>query len=329
MDIRALQYFTRVVELGSITRAAAYLHVAQPALSRHVRHLEEELGAPLLIRESRGIRLTDHGRMLFDHAKTILRDIQRAKDEVRGSACSPSGSVALGLVPTVCPVIAPILFASLRRDHPRIELTMSENYSSPLLDWLNEGRIDLAVLTEPAPTRRFVVDRLVKEEMVLAAPKRCRAPGAVTVDELARTPVIISQGIRGIMDNLLGHDGPLLTAMIELNSIETIRLMVRQGIGAAVLPCSIVRNDAGRGDLTLHTIGNGFYRHLATAFARTRRLSLAAQTVKNTLSRLFGDLDREAMFRLAGSDGAKGKALGNVLPPPDPRRRRGRDQTVA
>ena len=306
MDVRALHYFVRVAELGSITRAASYLNVAQPALSRHVRHLEEELGATLMIRESRGIRLTDHGQLLFDHAKTILRDVQRAKDEVRGSAGSPSGSVALGLVPTLCPVIAPALFAALQRDHPKIELTMSENYTAPLLDWLNEGRIDLAVLTEPAPTRRFVVDRLIKEDMVLAVGRGCRAPGPISVEELARTPVIISHGIRDIMDDLLGQDGPLLTAMIELNSIETIRLMARQGIGPAVLPCAIVRQDAARGDITLHAIGGGLCRQLATAFARTRRLSLAAQIVKETLARLFAEFDRQTMFRLSDPAGPQG-----------------------
>jgi LysR family transcriptional regulator, nitrogen assimilation regulatory protein len=298
MDLRGLQYFVKIAELGSITKAAGHLHVAQPALSRQVKQLEEQLGAELLIRESRGIRLTDSGRQLFDHAHTILREVERAQDEVRSSAGRPSGRVVLGVVPTICPVIAPALVSTLRRDFPHIELTITEDYTTPMLDRVGEGRVDLAVLTEPPPTRRVVIEPLLMEEMALAAPRGARKPGVISIDELSRTPIIISQGLRNIMDNLLGNEGPMLTVMLELNSIETIRLMVREGIGPAVLPRSIVRTDAAKGELTLHRIGAaGIYRRLATAHSRTRRLSFAAQTVQSTITAIFADLDRQQVFR--------------------------------
>jgi LysR family transcriptional regulator, nitrogen assimilation regulatory protein len=300
MDFRALHYFAKIAELGSITRAAGHLNVAQPALSRHVRHLEEELGAPLLIRESRGIRLTDQGRELFEHALTILRDVQRAKDEVRRSVGSPSGKVVLGLVPTICPLVAPALVSILRRDFPKIDLTINESYSQPLLDWLDEGRIDLAVLTEPPPTRRIMIDHLVVEEMTFAAARGARPSGPIQLDELAETPIIISHGIRSIMDNLLGHKGPLLTVMLELNSIETIRLMARQGVATTILPRSILLDDGRRGDITLHSIGSdGVFRRLASAHSRARRLSRAAQIVKDTIAQLIADFDAAEVFRTA------------------------------
>jgi LysR family transcriptional regulator, nitrogen assimilation regulatory protein len=298
MDFRALHYFAKIAELGSITRAAGHLNVAQPALSRHVRQLEEELGTPLLIRESRGIRLTDQGRELFKHALTILRDVQRAKDDVRRSVGSPGGKVVLGLVPTICPLIAPALVSILRRDFPKIDITINESYSLPLLDWLDDGRIDLAVLTEPPPTRRILIDHLVVEEMTFAAAKGACPAGPILLDELATTPIIISQGIRSIMDNLLGHKGPLLTVMLELNSIETIRLMVRQGIATTILPRSILRDDSKRGDITLHSIGpDGVFRRLASAHSRARRLSRAAQIVKDTIAQLIADFDAAGVFR--------------------------------
>ncbi|MBX9710101.1 MAG: LysR family transcriptional regulator [Xanthobacteraceae bacterium] len=298
MDFRALHYFAKIAELGSITRAAQHLNVAQPALSRHVRQLEDELGAQLLIRESRGIRLTDQGRELFDHAMTILRDVQRAKDEVRGSAGSPGGNVVLGLVPTICPLIAPDLVSILRRDFPRIDLTINESYSQPLMDWLDEGRLDLAVVTEPPPTRRATIDHLIVEEMMFVTARGARKPGAISLEELGKTPLIMSRGIRSIVDNLLGHKGPLVTIMLELNSIETIRLMARQGVATTILPRSIVRDDAKRGDITMHSIGpDGLFRRLATANSRTRRLSRSAQTVKDTIIQIVGKFDEAKIFR--------------------------------
>jgi LysR family transcriptional regulator, nitrogen assimilation regulatory protein len=298
LDFRALNYFAKIAELGSITRAAQHLNVAQPALSRHVRQLEDELGTQLLIRESRGIRLTDQGRELFEHAKTILRDVQRAKDEVRGSAGSPGGNTTLGMVPTICTQVAPALVSILRRDFPRIDLTINEGYSQPLMDWLDEGRLDLAILTEPAPTRRMVIEHLVSEEMMFVAARGSRKKGPISLDELATTPLIMSQGIRTIIDNLLGHKGPLVTVMLELNSIEAIRLMARQGIGTTILPRSILHDDVKSGDVTLHSIGpKGIFRRLAVAYSRMRRLPRSAQIVKETVTSIVSDLDKKRLFR--------------------------------
>ncbi len=296
LDVRALKYFTKVVELGSITRAATQLHIAQPALSRQIRNLEEELGIALMIRESRGVRLTEHGQLLFERAQAILRDVQRTRDELRGSAASPSGTVAVGLVPTLCPVIAPPLFATLRATYPKIELTISENPTGPLLDWLGEGRIDLAILTEPAPTRRFVAERLVEEEMILVT-KLADGAAPISLDRLAETPVIVSGGVRVIMDGLLARSGILLATLLEMNSVETIRLMALEGIGPAILPYAIVGRDVARGDLTAHPIGDGLYRPLAIASARARRLSTAAQVVKDVMGQVTRRLDRDGTFR--------------------------------
>jgi len=298
VDFRALHYFVGIAEIGSITRAAQHLNVAQPALSRHVRQLEEELGAQLFIRESRGIRMTDQGRELYEHAKSILRNVQRAKDDVRGSAGNPGGNTTLGVVPTICPLIAPKLVSSLQSDYPRINLKIDEGYSQPLIDWLDAGRLDLALVTEPPPTRRLFIEHLVSEEMVFATARGSRPKGAIPIAELAKTPLILSHGIRTILDNLLGHKGPLVTALLELNSIETIRLMVRQGIGTTVLPRSILHDEAKTGQISLHSIGpSGLFRRLAIAYSRTRRLSNASEIVKGLLMNIVATQDKQRMFR--------------------------------
>src|SRR6202047_1983282 len=122
MELRSLTYFVRIAELGSITRAASHLRLAQPALTRHVQRLEEKLGVALFTRANRGVRLTEAGEKLLDGATRILRDVERTGDEIRAQDAHPSGRIIFGITPTLCPVLVPELSADMRRGYPRGEL---------------------------------------------------------------------------------------------------------------------------------------------------------------------------------------------------------------
>src|SRR5882762_2530282 len=122
MELRSLGYFVRIAELGSITRAAAHLRLAQPALTRHVQRLEEELGVALFTRANRGVRLTEAGQKLLESAERILRDVERTGDEIRAHKAHPSGKIVLAVTPTLCPVVVPELFARMTQQYPMVEL---------------------------------------------------------------------------------------------------------------------------------------------------------------------------------------------------------------
>src|SRR6185312_15645453 len=122
MELRSLSYFVRIAELGSITRAASHLRVAQPALTRQVQRLEDELGVALFTRVNRGVRLTEAGQKLLESAIRILRDVERTGDEIRAHDAHPSGKIILGVTPTLCPVLVPELFSRMRVHYPMIEL---------------------------------------------------------------------------------------------------------------------------------------------------------------------------------------------------------------
>src|SRR5690606_28001624 len=109
MDKRQLRYFSTIVELGSMTHAAQALHISQPALSTHVRHLEDELGVSLLVRGPRGVTPTEHGKLLLKHARSILYQFQQAKQEVISLGEGPSGEVTIGIPATVSRVLIPPL----------------------------------------------------------------------------------------------------------------------------------------------------------------------------------------------------------------------------
>src|SRR3954468_16337388 len=145
MELRSLSYFVRIAELGSITRAAAHLRLAQPALTRHVQRLEEELGGALFTRAHRGLRLNQAGQKLLERPMRILRDVERTGDEIRAQEAHPCGRIILGVTPTLCPVLVPDLFAAMRTEFPRIELKVMHAGMIRLEEFLIDGRVDIAL----------------------------------------------------------------------------------------------------------------------------------------------------------------------------------------
>ncbi|HXP05708.1 MAG TPA: LysR family transcriptional regulator [Stellaceae bacterium] len=300
MELRSLSYFVRIAELGSITRAAAHLHVAQPALTRHVQRLEDELNVALFTRANRGVRLTEAGQKLLDGATRILRDIERTGDEIRAQDAHPSGKIILGITPTLCPVLVPDLFARMRRDYPMIELKVMHAGMVRLEEFVIDGRVDIALLSELSRSRLIVSTRLAEEEMVLVTRPGARPPGIVGGDELRATPLILGDGLRAAMDALLAGLGIELTVDTELNDHETIRLMVQQGAGAAVLPLSSVSKECARGLLAAHRItATGVYRTLALGVRAGRNASPAREAAARMLRAMIDEMADEGRLAMA------------------------------
>ena len=299
MELRSLHYFVRIAELGSITRAAAHLHVAQPALTRHVQRLEDELNVALFTRANRGVRLTEAGQKLLDGAIRILRDIERTGDEIRAQDAHPSGKIILGITPTLCPVLVPDLFARMRRDYPMIELKVMHAGMVRLEEFVIDGRVDIALLSELSRSRLVVSTRLAEEEMVLVTRPGARPAGIVGAEELQQTPLILGDGLRAAMDALLAGHGIELTVDTELNDHETIRLMVAEGAGAAVLPLSSVSRECARGLLDAHRITEtGVFRTLALGVRASRNASLAREAAARTIRTMIDEMEDEGRLAL-------------------------------
>ena len=154
MDLRQLEYFVRVAELGSFTRAAAALGVAQPALSRQIRLLEVELRQNLLTRHGRGAQPTEAGLLLLEHGRGILHQVAHTRDELARLRGGLSGRVSLGLPPSVARVLAVPLMQAFRTEWPQARLAISEGLSTGMLESLVSGRLDVAVLYNARPWPR-------------------------------------------------------------------------------------------------------------------------------------------------------------------------------
>jgi LysR family transcriptional regulator, nitrogen assimilation regulatory protein len=299
MELRSLHYFVRIAELGSITRASAHLHVAQPALTRHIQRLEDELDVTLFTRANRGVRLTEGGQKLLESAQRILRDVERAGDEIRAHKAHPSGKVALAVTPTLCPVVVPELFARMRGHYPMIELKVVHAGMVRLEEFLVDGRVDLALLSGMSKSRLILSTRLAEEEMVLVTKPGARPREIVSPDELSGTPLILGDGLRAAMETLLAGRGVELQVKTELNDHETIRLMVQQGVGASILPHSSICRECARGLVEAHRITEaGVFRTLALGVAANRGASSAREAVGETVMQVLSDIEAEGRLRL-------------------------------
>ena len=239
MDSRQLRYFAKAVEAGNLTRAAAALHVAQSALSMHVRHLEQELGVTLLVRSRAGVKPTEQGQLLYEHARTILRQFEQARQEVVSLGKEPHGEVSIGIPATVAPVLVRPLLEYLGRRAPKVTPHIVEAMSGYLLEWLHSGRLDAAILFDSQRLTGLRRKALCVESMYLIGPPGAFAEGqVVTMAQLPRYPLIIPGRMHGM--NLLicraaNQANVTLDIRVEVDSVSEMVSLVKGGYGYTVL----------------------------------------------------------------------------------------------
>jgi LysR family nitrogen assimilation transcriptional regulator len=182
-----------------------------------------------------------------------------------------------------------------------------------LEEMLIDGRVDLALLSEPSRSRLILSTLLAKEEMVLITKPGSRPPGVVTPEELRRTSLILGDGLRAAMDGLLAGIGIELQVETELNDHETIRLMVQQGVGASILPHSSVHRESARGLVDAHRItAPGVFRTLALGVATNRSASSAREAVAHIVTEVLADIEAEGKLCPVLDPPAMSPALTNV-----------------
>ncbi len=189
MDTRTLRYFQTVAEFGGYSRAAEFLRLTQPALSRQIKSLETELGTTLFHRHGHGITLTDPGRTLLARARAILRTLDQTREEIRAGAGEISGTVNLAVPPAAGTWLIPPLMKRLAATCPNVSVKIVGGYSGYIHEWLVRGAVDLACWHDPLPQKGFAVTPLVREPVfVVGRTGHFPRPGAVKVSDLPRLP---------------------------------------------------------------------------------------------------------------------------------------------
>lgn len=248
MDFKQLQTFVQVAELGSFTRAANVLRIAQPALSRQVRALEVELRQPLFDRNGRGVTLTPAGQRLLAHGRGILQQIERAKQDLEEQRGAATGLLSLGLPPSVGRTLTAPLVEMFRERFPRATLTMVEGLSTYTLEWLAQGRIDCAVVYNAAPAPAFELLPVLEEKLFLlsarsGSPKGRLIGKPVSAAEVATHELVIPSrphAIRMRLETALAEAGLKPRVGLEIESVPAILDLVQRHPLHAVLSLNAI-----------------------------------------------------------------------------------------
>ena len=249
MDLKQLDYFVHVAELGSFTRAATVLRVAQPALSRQVRSLEVELRQPLFDRNGRGVTLTEAGKRLLAHGRGILQQVERARQDLEDQRGAASGRLAIGLPPSVSRTLTGPLVEAFRERFPKATLTMVEGLSTYVLEWLVLGRIDCAVVYNVTPAAAIDLVPVLDEPLYLVSARGTAPADAVlgkpvTLARVAECELVIPSrphSVRMLLETTLAGAGLKPRVGLEIESVPAILDLVERNPLHAVLALNALR----------------------------------------------------------------------------------------
>ena len=294
MDIRQLRYFLEIVAQGSLTRAAESLHVAQPALSLHLKNMEEQLGTRLLTRSRSGVTPTEAGKLLLQRARAILEDLARTEDDIRNLETDPSGIVRIGLPGTISAMVSLPLILAARERFPRITLNITEAMSGFVGDWLSEGKIDLAVLYSRSKDARIRSELLLEEELVVLWPADAERPQEMNMAALDNVPMVLpsgAHGLRVLIDRTFQALGFAPEIAMEIDSFNNIKRLVAAGFGPSILPLYAVTEEVAAGSLRVSRIAApGLWRGAHLMSPGGRPVTRALEAVHALLREVILDL---------------------------------------
>ncbi len=305
MNLRALRYFVAIADAGSLTAAAQAISIAQPALTRQLRELEADLGVQLLQRTHRGVLLTPAGVTLYESAQRMLAESERVRQRLAVRQDDTATPVALGASPTLARVLVPNLFESCQRSLAGVQLLVREAFTPTLLDWLERGMVDMAIVTNPEPGRPLRLHPLVGEPFALVSHPSMGLDSSVSVGQLGRVPLLMTSLHRTIVERQLLPLGGRLQLQAQIDSVDSIRELVLQGPWATIMPVSVFKEARACGAVQLSEI-SGVQLHrllvLATRLdTHDRQQTGARQVVREMIESEVARLTRQGVFSFAST----------------------------
>ncbi|MGN9842652.1 LysR family transcriptional regulator [Nonomuraea sp. H19] len=291
MDVKQLKALVTVAEVGSVTRAAELLHLVQPAVTRQIRTLEQELGVPLFERTRQGMRPTEAGAIMVDRARRALNELERARAEVRPIPGVVTGIVTVGLLESTTTLLAEPLVSAIVRDHPGIELRLMTAYSGYLQQWLDGGDLDLSLLYNLDSTPSLNAHPLVWERLWVVAPPSdgLRADRAVPFAQAAARPLVMPTGghaLRTLIDAAAARAETEMDVVVQTNSMRVQKQLVLAGHGWTILPGVGIAEDVADGTLSAAPLCEpDVWRSIVLGTPRWGRTPPAAEVVARELVR--------------------------------------------
>lgn len=302
MDLRQIKTFIRVAELGSLSAAASYLHTAQPAISRQIQLLEEDLEVRLFWRHGRGVKLTPEGELFKQRASSILREVELAKFELKASEEGPRGQVVLGVPFTLGDVLSGPLCERIAEKFPRLRMRIATVYGGQIQDWMSRGLLDIAITYPSRNVKKLASRPLLTERLyAVAAPDLLRvSEKSLSFNKLLQMKMILSteqHGLRQLLDGIAEQFGAPLDPVIESDDLQIQIDLARRGLGVTVLPLISAYEQIKSGELVGLPIADPqVTRPIVIVVANSRTTHNATQKVREMVVTVVKELARSGRW---------------------------------
>ncbi|CAI2933119.1 LysR family transcriptional regulator [Aminobacter niigataensis] len=332
MELRQLEYFLAIIEGGSLSKAATVVGIAQPALSRRMRQLEEELNVQLFYRHGRGIRLTSEGKQLQSVVAPIIRDLEQVRSELRESSVVPTGKISFGVPPSISAAIGAEIVAKFSRRFPHVKVHLVDGLSGFINEWLTAGRIDMAVINHARRSPYMRMDYLMSVDLFLFGPRDdidAISPNSdvFPTSDLTKLPLLLvgrHHGLRRELDGAMRKLGLELNVKAEVDALVALKNLVRGGHGFTVLPHGLILPEVGNRDFGFRRLVEpGLRQDFMIAFSlqtqTTRAMRELAKLVRTEVSlalndgRLVGHVEQRTTARIGDCAERLQAALSGVL----------------
>jgi LysR family nitrogen assimilation transcriptional regulator len=305
LELRQLKYFVSIINSGSFSRAAIESHVVQSALSQQIAALESELETQLLVRSAQGVTPTAAGRLFYQHAQHLLRQVEHAKTAVREIDGKPSGPVSIGLpTSTAATLSLPLLEACLSL-YPGIQLHIMEGLSRQMHQALNSARVDMVIQFSGQSEHGLKARHLLTEELFVVSSDRGKTPeqhvGTIPSSRLPEMRLLLPErgnGLRDLVEEQLSKLAVTVTPVAELGSLTTIIDATEKGIGATLLPWGAFHRQHLAGILRADRIENlTIKRGLMLCVSETLPLTEAAQALYELVIKVVQQLVQQGIWK--------------------------------
>jgi DNA-binding transcriptional LysR family regulator len=288
MDFDQLATFVYVAKLKSFSRAGQKVFRSQSAVSAQIRQLEQAYRAKLLDRSAKSVELTPAGEVLFEYAERLLRLRDESIQVVADRGNVVQGPVLFGANEATCLYLLPDIFAEFQRRFPQVHISIYRNFSHKILQRIEDGSIDVGIVTLPAKSPNLKVHHIHRDRvrLMVSAKNPLALRSKITMDEVASQPIILPRTgyTRQVLDKLLRPYRSRVHVAMELPSIGMIKRFVGADVGVSFISESFARDQVKAGEVKLLNVeGVDLWRELGLVYRRDRSLPRAAQALIATI----------------------------------------------
>jgi LysR family nitrogen assimilation transcriptional regulator len=308
MDLRTLRYFVYVAEARSFSKAAMQLRIAQPALSRQIRKLEDEVGIALILRTRRQLELTDAGLLLLQRAHSLLRQAAQTADDVRAHGSRVQGMVTLGVSPTICEVLGPRLVRDCAVRHPQLRLSFVEGVSGFIYQRLINQELTLCLMHNPPRHRGIEIEPLLTEPMYLVGPGAAAkalppVKAGMKLDQVRLVLPNRTHSLRMLVERAVAEYGGQLDVAVQVDGYTTTKALVTAGLGYTILPYSAVRQEIEDGELSAVPVKKPVLAPwtLSAAYRKDHGSARVVSALRNVIADAVKELAADGFWSAVGA----------------------------